>query len=253
VWLTHQQLKELGNRGVMGATHTLRQRMLHFVQNFVYYIMFEVIRPQWRVMEEALKKVTTIDQVLEVHNEFLDSTLKETLLTNQDLLKILTKLMSTCLLFAEEMKAFNDSLELDSKFENVAVHERLQRLNLDPSDANAPNPDKVKKTNTPKMQQARYKARRERLGTLTEEVKRGLVADSYTQMVKRFAASFDSLLASFMQKLFADAHSQYHSHLTNLCTRLDYNGFWSSKSAAEGGAGRADGYGENFARASLGL
>ena len=32
VWLTHQQLKELGNRGAMGATHLLRQRMIHFVQ-----------------------------------------------------------------------------------------------------------------------------------------------------------------------------------------------------------------------------
>ena len=43
VWLDHQTIKELQLRGELGETYCLRQQMLHFLQNLVYYMMFEVI------------------------------------------------------------------------------------------------------------------------------------------------------------------------------------------------------------------
>jgi gamma-tubulin complex component 2 len=35
----------------------LRQRMLNFVQNIQYYMMFEVMEPTWHIMENNLKSV----------------------------------------------------------------------------------------------------------------------------------------------------------------------------------------------------
>jgi gamma-tubulin complex component 2 len=43
---------------------------------------------------------------MELHEKFLDTCLKECLLASQDLLKILTKIMTTCLLFADQMQRF---------------------------------------------------------------------------------------------------------------------------------------------------
>ncbi len=40
------------------TAYELRQRMIHFVQNFEYYMMFEVIEPNWEVLEENLRKVS---------------------------------------------------------------------------------------------------------------------------------------------------------------------------------------------------
>lgn len=37
---------------------TLRQRMLNFVQNIQYYMMFEVMEPTWHVLEKNLKLVS---------------------------------------------------------------------------------------------------------------------------------------------------------------------------------------------------
>ena len=37
---------------------TLRQRMLNFVQNSQYYMMFEVMEPTWHVLEKNLKSVS---------------------------------------------------------------------------------------------------------------------------------------------------------------------------------------------------
>ena len=54
-WLDHQTIKEFQSpRKDLGRTYCLRQRMLHFIQNFVYYMMFEVIEPNWLEMEAKI-------------------------------------------------------------------------------------------------------------------------------------------------------------------------------------------------------
>lgn len=49
-------------------------------------------------------------QVLSLHEKYLDTCLKECLLASQDLLNILTKIMATCLVFADHVKKFSDSI-----------------------------------------------------------------------------------------------------------------------------------------------
>lgn len=41
---------------------TLRQRMLNFVQNIQYYMMFEVMEPTWHILEKNLKLVSTYSE-----------------------------------------------------------------------------------------------------------------------------------------------------------------------------------------------
>lgn len=99
--------QELNVRGSMGPAYCLRHRMLHFLQNFVYYVTLEVIGPRGHELEEWLDKAEDLDEVMELHEKFLDTCLKECLLASQDLLKILTKIMTTCLLFADQMQRFS--------------------------------------------------------------------------------------------------------------------------------------------------
>jgi hypothetical protein len=80
--------------------------MLHFLQNFVYYVAVEVISPQQHELRLHMDEVKDMDEMLDLHENFLDSCLKECLLDSQDLLKILTKIMTTCLLFADQMRRY---------------------------------------------------------------------------------------------------------------------------------------------------
>ena len=48
------------------------------------------------------------------HQELLDTILKECWLTNQELLKVLTKIMTICILFAEQMKRFFETNQVCS-------------------------------------------------------------------------------------------------------------------------------------------
>jgi gamma-tubulin complex component 2 len=57
-------------------------------------MVVEVLEPNFHKLKERLSNggVRTIDDVMRAHTEFLDECLKECLLTDQNLFRILTKL-----------------------------------------------------------------------------------------------------------------------------------------------------------------
>ncbi|CAO3686335.1 unnamed protein product [Umbelopsis ramanniana] len=93
----------------------LRNRMTVFVQQFSYYITNEILEPNHNQLKDALSKVSTVDQVLQIHSDFLDSCLKECMLTNSKLLRIYSKLMTTCVLFANYTDKFTHALTVLEK------------------------------------------------------------------------------------------------------------------------------------------
>lgn len=103
LWMAQQGTRDLSTRQALGDAHALRHRMLHFIQNFVYYITFEVIHPLEHTLRGELTAAKDMDQVLSAHERFLDAALKECLLASQELLGVLTKIMTTCLLYADHM------------------------------------------------------------------------------------------------------------------------------------------------------
>jgi hypothetical protein len=70
------------------VAYALRQRILSFVQNYQYYMMYEVLEPNWHVLEDSLRKAASVDDVLVIHSDFLDTCLKECMLTHPALLKV---------------------------------------------------------------------------------------------------------------------------------------------------------------------
>ena len=75
---------------------TLRARMLVFVQQLLYFCTAEVIEPNWQAFMSRLKTkdgatkglTRTVDELMQDHVDFLDTCLKECMLTNSKLLKV---------------------------------------------------------------------------------------------------------------------------------------------------------------------
>ena len=81
--------------------------MTHFLQNFTCYVQLEVMHPAWDVMEFASENVAmAVEDVVDVHAIFVTRLLKESLVQDRMLLENLTKVMSTCIGFPEQMKHF---------------------------------------------------------------------------------------------------------------------------------------------------
>merc|ERR1712071_127399 len=70
-------------------------------------------------MENNLKSASNIDDVLCHHTSFLDNCLKDCMLTNPELLKIFSKLMSVCVMFTNCMQRFTLSMRLDGEMNRL--------------------------------------------------------------------------------------------------------------------------------------
>jgi gamma-tubulin complex component 2 len=85
---------------------TLRARMLMFVQQLLYFCTAEVIEPNWTKFMTRLSTkdgghgaeaggfMRTVDELMQDHVDFLDTCLKECMLTNSKLLKVRSVLLS---------------------------------------------------------------------------------------------------------------------------------------------------------------
>ncbi|AEO66996.1 7bcb85ce-c584-4b59-878b-917f1c4147ee [Thermothielavioides terrestris] len=109
---------------------TLRARMLVFVQQLLYFCTAEVIEPNWQSLMARLRGndggaggpdgepdgsatgvTRTVDELMQDHVDFLDTCLKECMLTNSKLLRIHSKLMQTCTVFATYTNWLSRELE----------------------------------------------------------------------------------------------------------------------------------------------
>lgn len=187
----------MGTAAAFTASFGLRQRMLHFLFCIQHYMMFEVIEPNWHVLQQRLRAATTLDELLQHHAEFLDTSLRECMLRDAVLLKLLAKLLTICVIFADQTRIM---------MADVAHH--LQANPLPPGGA----------------------ARRARLRELSTLITQTTVKSKYHSNVVKLAAKFDEELKRLLDELRRQAHREWN--LAHLCARLDYNSYWQSTSHA---------------------
>merc|ERR1719480_519421 len=70
VWVDHQYTKELGLDTSFSPSYSLRQRMLHFCRDYIYYATVEVLEPQSHRFLASLGQAVSIDEVLQSHGRF---------------------------------------------------------------------------------------------------------------------------------------------------------------------------------------
>ncbi|WVN88320.1 uncharacterized protein L203_103525 [Cryptococcus depauperatus CBS 7841] len=89
---------------------SLRTRMIAFVKQVLAFATGEVLEPNWKALEEKLANVQTVDQLLRDHIDFLDTCLKQCMLTTSKLLGVYAKLMTTISVFVSYQASLNTAL-----------------------------------------------------------------------------------------------------------------------------------------------
>lgn len=97
----------------------LCRSMLKFINSLLHYLTFEVLEPNWHLMHDRLRTAKSIDEVIQVHDFFLQKCLKECLLLLPQLLKKVEKLKSICLQYATSIQllvpaAYNANSAIDA-------------------------------------------------------------------------------------------------------------------------------------------
>lgn len=143
---------------------------------------------------------------MELHEKFLDSCLNECLLASQELLKILTKLMTTCLMFADHMNKFmadeetenreilfalrNSSVVAGSSVETLTGAANRERALKRAESNNSMKGDKVPAVKTTSAQTT---AQLKKLRDIaqTEYIQKETSHDSFQRILHKFSKTFD--------------------------------------------------------------
>jgi len=93
-------------------------------------MVYEVLDQNWTKLENSLKNATNFDQIIKLHDEFLDACLKETLLMDHQLFKVLSKINSSCLIFSKSIQNFTENMKVNEhvNIEGEDTQENLTSL-----------------------------------------------------------------------------------------------------------------------------
>lgn len=191
--------------------YALLQRMLNFVQNLQYYMTFEVLEPNWRELEKSLRSVHTIDDVLSTHTDFLDKSLRDCLLSDRELLKIVSRLSSLCITFTDYLqRSHPDDLPAGSTLEVVK------------NETKAPHGSTILPSGEVFEGGADPRKLRNRLLSSEWEV---LGEDSFEESISKLDEAFSRDFVNLLHKLFELGGNTVGS----MVSRLDFNGFYQDK------------------------
>ncbi|XP_051959135.1 gamma-tubulin complex component 2-like isoform X3 [Xyrauchen texanus] len=214
VWISNKAAKQysLHSAKWFAAAFALRQRMLNFVQNIQYYMMFEVMEPTWHIMENNLKSASNIDDVLCHHTSFLDNCLKDCMLTNPELLRIFSKLMSVCVMFTNCMQRFTQSMRIDSEMKHLTLGHGTMEGSLAQS----------KRTEEVEKKRLASKFLAEHLDALQSD-------SGFEGTISKFDSNFSTLLLDLLDKVSIYSTNDCEHSMINIIYRLDFNGFYTER------------------------
>ena len=192
----------------------------------MYYMQIEVLEPNYHKFKQQLRTVKTIDDIMMHHANFLDECLKQCLLTDQHLFRIITQINIRTLFFSRVIIRF---------FNNVKDDEILDRGRVDPDeqmydDEEEPGANPYREVLT-KMQKRKNQKRAE-----SELIKKNISENNYPTILENFEKKFSDFMKELLEHLTQS--KRYETHIANLAQRLDYNGYYSQNLLLDGGGGQ---------------
>lgn len=73
---------------LMARSFNLRRRMMLLVQSIQYYMLLDVIEPEFLLLEEKMKNVKTVDELLSLHHTYIENCSKDCLLTEIEIVNV---------------------------------------------------------------------------------------------------------------------------------------------------------------------
>ncbi|KAH7826782.1 gamma-tubulin complex component 2 [Monocercomonoides exilis] len=111
IWKVMQMTKVLksdfgGPMSVFGRCERLRQTFLHLIQNILFFTTQQVIEPAWKELMKGIATADRIEDLIQRHTNFIDNILKDSLMTNQTVITLLTTIEAQCLAFCDAVEEF---------------------------------------------------------------------------------------------------------------------------------------------------
>jgi|TARA_B110001450_G_scaffold176229_1_gene164569 gamma-tubulin complex component 2 len=157
----------------------------------------EVLEPNFNKFKDELVKVNTIDEIIDLHNSFLDKCLNECLLTNQKIYGLINHINLRSHFFSRVIVRFFSSSSKTEEDGEANVDYFLRedqhiinqyKLNEDLDENNTHLVDAIAR-------------RKQRILLESANIEKAIVENNYYRMVDRFEKYFDSYLKDLLLNL----------------------------------------------------
>ena len=76
-----------------------RMSMSYFITCLLFYVFNEVVEPCWMIMDDKLRKVKTVDELMDTHNDFLQTVMEKLTLNDKNIRSTLLHILQRVLYF----------------------------------------------------------------------------------------------------------------------------------------------------------
>lgn len=130
--LSHRLSEKRTGKHVPAAAHKpialLKHTMLHFLGSLQAYTSNQVFSPQYEDLARSIRSSSGLDKIIGLHNNYLDTCLRQSLLTNPKLVQLLAYLLGACERFTLILASLEQTTSALNPADTEAVTGQLGQL-----------------------------------------------------------------------------------------------------------------------------
>ncbi|KJP85226.1 hypothetical protein AK88_05153 [Plasmodium fragile] len=221
VWLNHMFVKNIFineecRNNLMMCIHT-RECMTHFLKCYTYHLQNDVIKSEYAQMNTKLKGTLIFDDIIHIHNAYLNNILRYSFIMNQNIINSILKLISISHIFTRHILKFN--FNKNEQLERVSSREngKGDRSGVNPNEGHNGHP-----SGTQKKKKKKNNYHRKFIQELLSD-------QAYISMIHNTIKHYDKHFKNFFLHLTDYVSNNIDDYAHNFLIKLDYNFYYTNK------------------------
>ena len=204
---SQQDFKELNIQSKLKDSFFLRDCMLNFIKNLIYYLFNEVIEPNYLQLMKNLNTAKSMEEVINYHDIFLDKCINEGLII-ENLKGKLNEILNCCHYYCHLIFQYNNNIKIKSQ-------EVLQNISMN------------RKKEDYKDEYIRKKIKNKEKNYSLKQAFNS-VELTYKNLINKLSNAYNNRLKSFLETI-KQINDNHKTNLANLLIKIDFNNYYHEK------------------------
>ena len=205
-FIIQQNLKELNIQNKFKDSFFLRDCMINFIKNLIYYLFNEVIEPNYLKLIKNLQEAKSMEEVINFHDKFLDTCLNEGLIID-NLKGKLNDILNCCYYYCHLIYQYNSNIRIKAQEIGTELYNKKSEDLIN---------EYQRKTN--KNKEKNYSLKQAFLK----------LENSYRNYLDKLTNGYNNRLKSFLETI-KKINDNHKTNLANLLIKIDYNNYYHDK------------------------
>ncbi len=202
-FIIQQDYKELNIQTKLKDSFFLRDCMINFIKNLIYYLFNEVIEPNYIKLIKNLENAKSMEEVINYHEKFLDTCLNEGLIID-NLKGKLNDILNCCYYYCHLIYQYNGNIRMKSQ---EIISDIISKRN-----------DEYKNEYMRKTAKNKEKNNSLKQAFLQLE-------NSYRNFLDKLKNGYNNRLKSFLETI-KKINDNHKTNLANLLIKIDYTNYY---------------------------